>query len=233
MKYLVKTIFFCLLTMIYADFAASAQVNVTELEKQISQGLDVNARDENGDTLLLMVLANGGDMRAIKMLVDLGADVNAPSSASGMTPLVYETMVAARIRAEALQQFQHISAMQDRQTAEVALIKEVAQKLAHALKIMQYLADSGADINQETPLGTPLMQAATDDWNTDIVAWLLANGAQPDQQDLLGRTALFYANAYNSTQITLQLLSAGADVGIKDNNGKTYLEATIADWQQQ
>lgn len=223
--------FSLLLILLLPDIAAARQTaDIKELEKQIEQGLDVNTRDENGDTLLYWVLANDGNLRAIKMLVDSGADVNAPSAATGMTPLVYVTTMADRIRSAALEEFNSKTSAMERQITEATLKKEISQKLTYALAIAEFLVDSGADVNQETPYGTPLMSAATSDWNTDIIDYLLKSGADIDRKDHNGRTALFYAAVNDSKEVTIQLLSAGADINIKDNDGKTYMEVLPEEW---
>ena len=102
--------------------------------------------------------------------------------------------------------------------------EEIEYEMNRAIAMLQMLIEQGADINQETPLGTPLMSASTSDWNKDMVEILLEKGAKVNQQDKNGRTALFYAQVFDCQQISQMLLAGGADVAIKDNNGKTYLE---------
>ena len=222
---------FCLLTGILLGFNAYADFqteNTEELERQIAEGLDVNTRDENGDTLLYWFLVNGDSIKPLKILIDAGADVNAPSSAHGMTPLVYATTLAEKLQLKARARFPFAYGQtgSDRQVARANIKKSTQEGLEYALEVIKLLLEAGADINQETPFGTPLMSASTSDLNAEIVDYLLKSGADVNQQDRNGRTALFYAAAYDCQTVTIQLLAANADINIKDNDGKTYMEVT-------
>ena len=53
-----------------------------------SSGLDVDARNEF-DCTSLMLAASAGQIKAIKYLLDRGADVNAIGGPHGMTPLIF------------------------------------------------------------------------------------------------------------------------------------------------
>ena len=103
-------------------------------------------------------------------------------------------------------------------------------QMQFAKQTMSLLIENGADVNQETPLGTPLMNAATNDWNIDLVDMLITAGANINQTDVNGRSALFYAAAFNSNTILAKLLTADADVNIKDIYGKTYLDIERSDF---
>lgn len=207
--------------------------NTEKLESQIAAGLDVNARDEDGNTLFYWFAANGYSLKPLQILVDAGADVNAPSATTGITPLVFATSIAENARKKAYEQFSKTQTPVERQITEATLKKEIKEKLFYAKELTKFLIKSGADINQETPFGTPLMSAATSDWNVDLVDYLLAAGAKINQQDRNGRTALFYAAAYKSEAVTIKLLAAGADINIKDNDGKIYMEISAEDLQIQ
>ena len=74
------------------------------------------------------------------------------------------------------------------------------------------------------------MNAATNDWNIDLVDMLITAGANINQTDVNGRSALFYAAAFNSNTILAKLLTADADVNIKDIYGKTYLDIERSDF---
>ena len=113
---------------------------------------------------------------------------------------------------------------EQKEVVEAKVNEEIEYEMNRAIAMLQMLIEQGADINQETPLGTPLMSASTSDWNKDMVEILLEKGAKVNQQDKNGRTALFYAQVFDCQQISQMLLAGGADIAIKDNNGKTYLE---------
>lgn len=195
----------------------------------ITKGLDVNSRDENGDTMLYYVLTHNKDLLMAKKLIEAGADVNAPS-ANGMTPIMVATSKANELQLQKMM-FNSMDFEEQKEIVEAKINEEIEYEMNRAIAMLQMLIEQGADINQETPLGTPLMSASTSDWNTDMVEILLQKGAKVNQQDKNGRTALFYAQVFDSQQILSLLLKAGADIALKDNNGKTYLEAQSVDFK--
>ncbi|MBR3502567.1 MAG: ankyrin repeat domain-containing protein [Alphaproteobacteria bacterium] len=188
----------------------------------ISQGLDVNSRDENGDTMLHYVLTHNKDLYMAKKLIDAGADVNLPS-ANGMTPLLVATSKANELQLQKMM-LNNMDFEAQKEIVNAKVNEEIEYEMNRAIAMLQMLIEHGADVNKETPLGTPLMSASTSDWNTDMVEILLKNGAKVNQQDKNGRTALFYAQVFNCQQILQMLLQAGADIALKDNDGKTYIE---------
>ena len=203
-----------------ADVMATAEI--ADIDRFIDQGFDVNGRDENGYTPLYYALTQNENLALAEHLIKSGADVNAPTS-EGITPLIIATLSskALKIREKELRSLQisHISAIPEQQIKDYITM----QKL-HTEKMLNMLIENGADINQETPFGTPLMSAATDEWNLPLVKILLAAGAAVNQQDQNGQTALFYAHKNGCDNIEIILIEAGADTDIFDRFGQTYLD---------
>ena len=69
---------------------------------------------------------------------------------------------------------------------------------------------------------TPLLYAAMDNHNPDVINTLIDAGAD-DSSNRLGRTALILAAMMNNPAVVGALLDAGADVHAKDSDGKTAL----------
>lgn len=193
------------------------------IQKLLDDGLDVNSRDANGDTLLFYVLTRQLDFDTAQMLIDAGADVNLPSN-NGLTLLVFTTSI--------MREFQIKNKDFPKLNDEMQQAKITEQEnflVSHTAKLLDFLLKNGADVNQDTPQGTALMNAATNDLNIKLVKTLLASGAKVNQKDRLGRTALFYAEAFGSNSISTELLKSGADISIKDDNGQTYLDVSKFD----
>lgn len=205
--------------------------NLTAMDSFIEQGADINARDENGNTPLYTALI-GNHMEMAKKLIDAGADVNAPSSENGKTPLIIATSRANQIKKEVEKIMADIPDNEKDSAFELYLQKQVIRQMYIARKMLQMLIDNGADVNQETPFGTPLMNASTNSGNIDIIDVLLKAGARVNERDRNGRTALFYGELFGGNKISTKLLSAGADVDVKDAYGKTYLEVTKEDFDE-
>lgn len=200
-------------------------------DKLIAGGLDVNSRDANGDTMLFYTLSHNDDLYMAKKLIKAGANVNAPS-ANGMTPLIVATSKANELLLQKmLIGAADINVKKEELTAKIN--EQIEYQMNRAIAMLQMLIEQGADVNQETPMGTPLMNASTSDWNIDMVEILLKAGANVNQRDRSGRTALFYAQMFGCDEILALLLKSGADVTIKDNSGQTYIEIPSANFISQ
>jgi len=202
--------------------------SLSAVNNVINQGIDFTERNKQGDTVLLYVLENTQDLRVVKAIIDAGANVNEPSSDTGMTPLIYVTSRANVLRESALKMSVESRTNLSAEKMQKAIIKQM--KYLRAL--LSLLIEKGADINQETPYGTPLMNASTNEWNQDLISDLLQAKAEVNKVDRFGRTALFYAQVNDCDKIIMQLLEAGADVSIKDMDGLTYLEIQKSDFNK-
>lgn len=205
--------------------------NYDAVKALIEQGVNVNYRDNDGNPLLNTALKKNR-LKIAKLLIDSGADVNAPSSEDGVTPMIIATSRANNLKKQAEKIMAKDGGYVQKKAKEANLKKNIARQMNIASKILKLLIDSGADVNQETPFGTPLMNASTNPWNIELIRILLKADAQVDIQDRSGRTALFYGETFGGSKISSILLSAGADVDIKDANGKTYMEVTKEDFEE-
>ncbi len=215
-------------TIVDAETAIKAE-DANALEKMLADGLDLHEHDAQGNSLFYFALVNTHSADILRLLADNGADLNAPVPATGETPLLYAVAAAERIQAEAAQVFTEELRPENRAEMEDDFKQAAVTEMKHAAKVVRLLIELGADVNQETPVGTPLMRAATNPWNSEIVGILLEAGADVNQPDQNGRTALFYAEAYGCADISIQLIAAGADVYFRDSDGKTYLEVDKKD----
>ena len=207
--------------------------NTVALQQMIENGLDLNARDAAGNSLVYFAVTNSKSLKVLRILADNGADLDAPSAATGETPLIYIVATAERIQDEVKQVYAQNLTSQKWQEKKDNLEKIAAAEMIHAVKTLKLMIDLGADINLETPFGTPLMKAAANPWNSEMVKILTDAGADVNQPDQSGRTALFYAEANGCTDITMQLIAAGSDVYHQDVYGKTYLEINKEDFKKE
>ena len=138
------------------------------LKKMIDEGLNVNARDEEGDTLLLFALANNDNLEIAKMLLDAGADINAPSQRDGITPLLVATTMANELQKQAQKIYKNPAALKNTNISAGNLKNRAMHQMQYAIKLTKMLIEHGADVNRETPYGTPLMNASTNEWNKEF-----------------------------------------------------------------
>ena len=135
--------------------------------------------------------------RAVRLLLELGADANQPSKDYG-SPL-------------------HTACWQGdgnngRDTREVE-------------ETIQLLIDAGADPNLLSRETRPLHEAVFGDWGSPTsVRVLLSRGADINAPNENGQTALMVAAQHGEVECLRLLLEAGANRTLKDNQGKIALD---------
>jgi ankyrin repeat protein len=182
-------------------FDAVEQKDIQQIDKLLSAGADINAKDSNGKTPFMYAWEGwlkgygSNDAATMKFLVDKGADVDTKDS-NGKTPLIY--------------------ALEGSSYNNTAMTK--------------FLVDKGADVNAKdsngkTPLIYELRKGSYS--NTATIKFLVDKGANVNTKDSNGKTPLFYAlggGSYRGKAATIKLLvDKGADVNAKDSEGTTPL----------
>lgn len=183
-------------------FAAVRSGNVTEVERCLAAGANINSRevvptkprlDDHsgkketlGDTPL-MIAAQSGHLDIVKLLLARGADVNA-SGEAGYTPLM--------------------GALVCRQP-EIAL----------------FLLEKGANPNRINGNGDTAIIFASNAGYPDVVAGLLDHGA--DINGGTGWTPLMRAAYDGDENVVMLLLKRGANVNLRRENGMTPLECAL------
>lgn len=231
------------------ELLKSARIGDLERVKEcLTNGANVNARDSDGQTALIITSYRGMMKNEIffeisKLLVQNGIDVNAQDN-DGWTAL----MAASYHGQFGIMEFL-IENGADVNIAEnndnTALI--FASSLGH-FEIVKFLVENGADINAENKDGKTALDKAEEE-NVEIKEFLisagakyarplikfvqigdldkikecLANGIDVNEKDNDGWTALMFASSNGDLEIVKLLLTKGANVNIKDNDGRTAL----------
>lgn len=196
--------------------------SLDDVETLKKANFDFAQKDGLNNPILYYALSQNPDIEVIKKIIEYGADVNAPAQ-NGMLPINVCTSKANEIQLK-LMMMKTMGFDMAEPEVEEELEKRVFFEMSKMTELAAFLIDNGADINKESPLGTPLMNAVTNKWNTDIVALLIKYGAKINQKDRDGRTALFYAFSSGNDDLVTMLIKAGADTEITDKKGQTYLE---------
>jgi ankyrin repeat protein/uncharacterized protein YgiM (DUF1202 family) len=189
------------------------------VREAIAQGADVNARDADGLTPLLLASTEGADLtgEVIDALLKAGANVNATIESNGTTSLEW---AAQRLGPGAIKILLRSGAKLDAgDLMEAAGINQNPEVIAVFL-------GAGADVNARAEDGsTALMEAAKNNRNPDVVLALLKAGADLKARNKDGVTVLMYAARENrNPEVISILLKAGADPKAKDSKGKTAFD---------
>ncbi len=209
---------------------AAAERGAATIQQELNRGIDVNARDRNGNTPLILACGGHGSPSKVATLLRAGADVDA-SNARRITPL----MVACTVEWHGA----HSIWREHEDVIEVVRLLLNAHPqlelrdaagmtaLMHAARNgdaerLGLLIQAGAALEAQDPDGsTPLMLAAQ--YNASVVNCLLTAGADVNAQDKLGCAALMrvaYAR-YADPASAMALLAAGARLEDADTNGWT------------
>ena len=167
-----------------AVIAAAQSEDATEVQRLIDKGADVNAKNENGSTPL-MLAAGRHAAEAAKVLIDNGADVNVKTD-MGATPL-------------------HIA-------VQTAMDGKGGMIVLKVLNVAKVLIDNGADVNAKSKSGmTPLHFAAAIDAD-DFAKLMLEKGANINAEDNNGMKPLDLAAMRGAPWVAKVLIDNGAEV---------------------
>jgi ankyrin repeat protein len=221
----------------------------------LERGADVNARNSDGSTALIVALGLG-DVRleTIRMLLDNNADPNLKDD-SGATPLngargrQLTDITKLLVNRGAKDPFAEAVIWVPQIRGQTNELKRLLYGLAHGNMATNYLViaagdndvvtaekllAAGADINRgdrielwgSTPLSMAILRC-----HADMVVYLLDHGADINGRNRNGTTPLMQAvaNREGSIELVRLLISRGADLNLKDSEGSSALDyATIS-----
>ncbi len=208
---------------------------VQQVKALLSEGLDVNVKDETGKTPL-MLAAQKGYARVGNILIAAGADANAADNA-GDTPLILacsgqgdgDIMVPILLEAGADVNAVNVN-------GETALWKAVMQ--TNDVELVRLLLSKGADPNVCNKEGVALLLALlskSGPFNYEMAKVLITGGANPDVVDTLGMTPLHLAVRLKHESLVELLINAGANPNFSANkeNGCTPLMDAVLSKNQR
>ncbi len=189
----------------------------------LDKGADVNARATPDGATPLHWAAAYGNLAAIRILLDHGADmtIRALADNDGGTPLHY---AAAEHQTEAVRLLLDRGA----DSAAQAGGRNGGTPLHWAagrnhIAIMQELLDHGLDVNSRGTFGAIALHWAASAGHAEAVQWLLSHGANMNAHNGTGATPLFWAARAGRADVVRLLLSHGADPTLSDQDGYTPL----------
>ena len=213
--------------------AAKENLNPEVLRVLIENSADINAVDKDGWTPLMLAVNYSLNLEVLQVLIEGGADVNATTK-GGRTPLEIATtwdgsdfnIVRLLIeRGADANTVQRLRGVKQRAKKEVTDELLTVASYANLWEVIQ-LVQEGADVNAVDEYGwTPLMLAAMDNPDSDVLRFLIDGGANVNAVDNNGWTPLMITHWQHGSHDDYEnveelLIENGADEDIKDKKGR-------------
>jgi ankyrin repeat protein len=220
------------------------------LQLLLAKGADPNARDDSGASPLDEAIWEGSFDRSV-LLIDAGAQINAPETKTGATPvneaafkghLDLVKLLLARgadvnlkdhagfspienaIRRHHTELVSFLLSVDTNRESPSSLLEE-AVRLGQA-DTLQVLLDAGAKLDARSAAGSTILYEAALKGDDNIVSLLVDRGANVNLRETAsGTTPLYAAAAFGREQVVSTLLLWGADPNLVSNEGMSPLHA--------
>ena len=210
-------------------FSAVKMNDVVILKAFFDAGINPNAQNESGETLLTFAIQNA-EIKTVKVLMDK-ADLNLKDK-KGNSPIHLALLLnKEEVFNKMLEKNADVNVGgRDKKLENQTVLYIAVYRQDEAL--VQKLLEKGANPNQADGEGSiPLVEAVVGGAvNTDIVKLLLDKGANPNIQEKNGATPLIHIagnkniSAAKCQEVIKMFLEKGADKKIKDQKGRTALD---------
>jgi ankyrin repeat protein len=200
-------------------FAAGQARDLMALNAFIDAGINPNAQDADGRTVLISAAARG-DRQVVDTLLSRDVDLNVKDK-RGYTALshaleaMYEDVVDALLNQPNLDP--NCRGLNGRPALLAYVWRDNKERV-------EKLLAHGADVKMQDNDGDTALHGAAQTGNVEIVRLLLDKGADPNVKNRVGGTPLMWAAVHGNHEAVRLLLSRGADASLKDNDGVTAAE---------
>lgn len=195
-----------------ALISAASLGDVPEIERLLSQGADVHARDDTGGTTPLIAAAYGNHVEAARVLIEAGADVNVKDETQQSAYLISTSEVGddPRLLELTLANGADVHSLDSYNGTGLIRASERGYD-----QIVQELLRTDVDVNHVNNLGwTALLEAIIlgdcGPAHTEVVRLLIEAGADVNLADSNGVPPLQHARQQGCTEIAEILENADA-----------------------
>jgi len=181
---------------------------VADVQAAIARGEDVNRRDDDGNTPLILA-AKHGDLEITMTLVSKGADLKAKNKDGddALLALTNYTMVSS-----------------PSVTKGSAVSEPIGITTQGHMLTAEYLIQQGVNVNAKNNDGNTVLILAVQLNKKALVGLYLNNGAYVNASNKQGYTALIVAAMKGNSEFICPLLAKGANMNAMDNEGKIALQ---------
>jgi uncharacterized protein len=197
-------------------FAAGQARDLMALKMFVEAGINRNAQDADGRTVLISAAARG-DLEVVNALFTHKVDLNVKDK-RGYTALshaidaMYEEVVAALLSRPDLDP--NVRGLNGRPALSAYVWREDKGKVERLLAL-------GADVNAKDNDSDTALHGAAQSGNVEIMQLLLDKGADVNAKNSVGGTPLMWTAVHGHENAARLLLSRGADASLKDEDGVT------------
>lgn len=185
----------------------------------LEAGANINERDDQGETALILIADYKKNHKMIKCLIKLGLNVNEQDN-EGMTALMYASFYNRYDNARVLLLNHADTEIRDK-NGRTAIMHAITNK---ATKTFDLLLLAGARTDVVDQSGKSLLVLDAEHGYMHTLACLARQGLNPGVVDENGRTLLMIAAQKGlSADAVVALINAGVNIEAKDNFGKTAL----------
>jgi len=187
-------------------------------------GLDINAVNNDGESVLADVIRHGGRFDIIKFLIEHGANIN-DTTKEGETILHIRLSEFTREQLRYLVEEKKINI--HAKTTDGVMPIHVAASYYGNREMLEYLLELGVDPNVRDNQGRTALDHAILSKTDSAVKILLEHSAKWDTKDDKGLLAIQNAAIARDLKTLNSLVQAGADVKVKSNDGKNLLHFAV------
>jgi len=206
---------------LYPLIEASRDGREDQVRLLLNRGADVNTRDRNFNSALMLAADNGHE-NIVRLLLARDADVNARNEFDHSALILTaengnETIVRLLIESGAGINSRTID-------GHTALI--IAAHNGHE-NVVRLLLDKGAEIDARNNIGSTALSVTATSGHESIARLLLDRGANVNNRSTLGNTPLMIATVMGHENVVRLLLNKGANVNESNNFGNTTLMLAV------
>jgi ankyrin repeat protein len=209
-------------------FVAASRGDLAKVRALLASGVDPNALDSRGQTLLMSAVLGGPlnensqNAGVVRELVARGVDVNG-RDASGETALIECALQGSRPEFVSLLLDLKANVNQTNTDGSTALMFASGVGSQYHVAIMKILIARGADVNARNSVGQTALVGAAAAGSEAAVRTLIGAHADVKAADQRGTNALMDAAYKGRAGLFEALLKAGIDPNARNNFGQTAL----------